>query len=117
MYVIFLKYEACTSFGAPCFLSVTDLQRDRHAAAVGDDLADAHRHRLLQEQAHLPDSAQHLQDQGHVHILHSTLILEQCQTMWYFIEDSVSIVAYFNTLYPLKHQRPCPKYFFVLYIL
>ena len=46
--------------------AMTDLQRDRHAAAVGDDLADAHRHRLLQEQAHLPDSAQHLQDQGHV---------------------------------------------------
>ena len=50
-------------------LSVTDLQRDRHAAAVGDDLADANRHRLLQEQAHLPDSAQHLQDQGHASII------------------------------------------------
>ena len=24
---------------------------------------------------------------------------------------SVSVLAYFNTLYPLKHQQPCPKYF------
>ena len=43
---------------------IADFQRDGHDAAVGDDVADPHGHRILQNQAHVPDPAQHLQDKG-----------------------------------------------------